>query len=67
MSRILSKIVEGLGVLRDSTCSLRECQKLVELLVHKTLGKMVGSESYAKLPPSDHMIVLQSCHVVLPP
>ena len=67
MSSILRKVVEDLGVLGDSTRSLSKSQELVQLPVHEAFRDVVCSESRAKLSPSDHMIVLQQRHVVLPP
>jgi hypothetical protein len=56
VSRILTQVVENLGVLHNGAGSLSQVQKFIELSLNESFRYVVRSKGNPKLSPCDDMI-----------
>jgi hypothetical protein len=67
IARVLTEIVESLGILENCTCPLSKSQELIQLPVHESFWNMVAPECSLELIPSDNLISWEHAKVVIPP
>ena len=56
IARVLAQVVEDLCVLQRRAGSLCQCQELIHLLVHESLGDMMRPEGGPEFIPEDYMV-----------
>jgi hypothetical protein len=66
IARVLTKVIESLGILEYSAGTLSKSQKFIQLPLHKPFLNMVGSEGILELFPSDNMIGWEHGKIVVP-
>jgi hypothetical protein len=67
ITRILTHVVEGLGILQYSAGPLSQCQELIELVIQNPCWNMVSPESRLELFPCHHMVSGQHGAEMVPP
>jgi hypothetical protein len=67
ITRVLSKVLERLSLLKYSAGTLCKSQKLIQLPFHETFRDMVGSEHILEFVPSDNMICQKHGKIVVLP
>jgi hypothetical protein len=64
---ILTQVIEGLSILQHITIPLRECQKLIKLVVHNACRYVMPSEGFLELSPFQHVVNWLHSEEVVPP
>jgi hypothetical protein len=67
IGRVLTKVIESLGILEYGAGTLSKSQKFIQLPLHKPFWNMVGSECILEFLPSDNMIGWEHGEIVVPP
>jgi hypothetical protein len=67
IARVLTKVIESLGILEYGVGTLSKSQKFIQLPLPKPFWNMVGSEGILEFVPSDNMIGWEHGKIVVPP
>lgn len=66
VSSVLAYIVESLSILQYHVGPLRQCQELIQLVVHDASRDMMSPKGCLELIPSHHMVSWKHSEVVIP-
>jgi hypothetical protein len=67
IARVLTQVIESLGVLQHCTTPLSECQKFIELVVHDACWYVMPSECWLELSPLNHVVNRLQSKEMVPP
>jgi len=64
---VLTKVIEGLGILEYCAGTLSESQEFIQFPLHEPFWNMVSSECILKFISSDNVISWEHDNVIVPP
>ena len=67
IARVLTEIVESLGILDNCASPLSKSQELIQLPFHESFWNMVTLECSLEFIPSDKVISWEHAKVAIPP
>src|SRR6185312_7258531 len=67
IARVLTEVVESLGILENCTCPLSKSQELIQLPIHESFWNMMTLECSLEFIPSGNVISWEHAKVVIPP